>query len=302
MKPYEDQRTKKEQVEAMFDNIAPAYDRLNDIMSFGVARVWRRAAVRRVRQSGARGILDLATGTGDLAVAMARKIPGAHITGADLSEGMLALAREKAARAGVLAEQTAAIGAPEENTAARAEPIQRAAADERGIGCFEPARGSSPHEYGETGAEPSRSSFPNERRKSGCVDFCKAEAERLPFADGAFDAVTAAFGVRNFADIPQGLREMRRVLRPGGRVFILEFSTPRGKIFGALYRFYFHRVLPRIGGGLSKDRAAYGYLPGSVDEFPAPERFLQMMETAGFTACRAERFTGGITYIYSGMR
>ena len=246
MKPYGDQRGKKEQVEAMFDNIAPAYDRLNDIMSFGVARAWRRAAVRRVRrtvaghgiENGAAQILDLATGTGDMAVKMALKMPGAHITGADLSEGMLALARHKA-------EKT---------------------------GC------------------------------SGRVEFHKAEAEQLPFSDGEFDAVTVAFGVRNFGDIPQGLREIQRVLRPGGRVFILEFSTPRGKIFGGAYRFYFHRVLPLIGGGISSDRAAYSYLPGSVEEFPAPERFVQMMEEAGFSQCRAEKFTGGVAYIYSGVK
>ena len=238
MNPYDDRRPKQQQVEEMFDNIAPAYDRLNDIMSFGIARAWRRAAVRRVERSGARQILDLATGTADLAIAMARRIPEAEVTGGDISEGMLALGREKVAQAG-LAER---------------------------------------------------------------ITLVAARAEELPFADGRFDAVTAAFGVRNFADIGKGLAEMSRVLESGGGVFILEFSTPRSKIFGSLYRFYFHRVLPRIGGMISKDRRAYAYLPGSVAEFPSPEGFLRMMEEAGFAGCRAKALTGGVAYIYTGTK
>lgn len=238
MNPYDEQRPKGEQVGEMFDNIAPVYDRLNDIMSFGIARTWRRAAVRRVRRTDARRILDLATGTGDLAIALARRIPQARVTGGDISENMLGLGCAKVAKAGL---------------------------EER-------------------------------------VSLVVARAEELPFADAEFDAVTAAFGVRNFADLGRGLSEMARVLQPDGRVFILEFSTPRSKIFGALYRFYFHRVLPRIGGLISKDRRAYSYLPGSVSEFPAPEEFVRMMECAGFTGCRAESLTGGVAYIYTGFR
>lgn len=238
MNPYDDRRPKGEQIGEMFDNIAPAYDRLNDIMSFGIARAWRRAAVRRVRRSDARRILDLATGTADLAIAMAGRMPQAQITGGDISEGMLALGRVKVGKAGL-----------------------------------------------------------SER-----VSLVAARAEELPFADAAFDAVTVAFGVRNFADIERGLAEMARVLSDGGGVFVIEFSTPRSKIFGAVYRFYFNRVLPRIGGLISKDRRAYTYLPGSVSEFPAPEEFVRMMERAGFAECRAEPLTGGVAYIYSGVK
>lgn len=238
MNPYDDKRPKGEQIGEMFDNIAPAYDRLNDIMSFGIARWWRRAAVRRVRRMGASRILDLATGTADLAVAMARRMPQAHVTGGDISEGMLALGRVKANRA----------------------------------------------------------------RLSDRITLVVARAEELPFADAGFDAVTAAFGVRNFADIERGLAEMVRVLGPGGRVFVLEFSTPRGKIFGTLYRFYFNRLLPLIGWALSRDRCAYAYLPGSVSEFPSPDEFLWMMERAGFAECRAESLTGGAVYIYTGKK
>ncbi len=238
MNPYDNHRPKGEQIGEMFDNIAPAYDRLNDIMSFGIARTWRRAAVRRVRQAGACRILDLATGTADLAIAMARRMPQARVTGGDISEGMLALGRVK---------------------------VERAELADR-------------------------------------ITLVPARAEKLPFADGEFDTVTASFGVRNFADIERGLAEMVRVLEPGGRVYILEFSTPRSKIFGTLYRFYFNRILPWIGGMVSKDRRAYTYLPGSVSEFPAPAEFVRMMGRAGFTECCAKALTGGVAYIYTGVR
>lgn len=238
MRPYEDERGKKQQVEAMFDGIAPAYDKLNDIMSFGIARGWRRRTVRAVAHTHPHMILDLATGTGDLAIAMARKIPTAKITGADLSRQMLALG------------------------AAKIEA----------------------------------------KKLSQKITLVRAEAEDLPFADGQFDTVTVAFGVRNFHDLDAGLREMHRVLASGGRVFVLEFSTPRGKIFGSVYRFYFNRVLPRIGGAISKDLKAYTYLPGSVGEFPAPQKFLKILAECGFTGCRARSMTGGAVYLYTGMK
>ncbi len=233
MKPYDDQRTKGDQVEAMFDGIAPTYDRLNDIMSLGIAHRWRRAVVRAVKKSGARQIMDLATGTGDLAIAMSRRLPHAHITGVDFSDGMLALARKKA-----------------------------------------------PHN----------------------IDFIRAAAESLPFDEGEFDAVTVAFGVRNFYDIARGLGEIYRVLRPGGTVSVLEFSTPRNRIFGAIYKIYFHHILPRIGALLSKDRRAYDYLPNSVAEFSTPAQFVGMLGEAGFSDCRARALTGGVAYIYKGTK
>lgn len=238
MRPYEDERGKKQQVEAMFDSIAPAYDKLNDIMSFGIARRWRSRTVKAVARTNPRNILDLATGTGDLAIAMARRIPAAKLTGTDLSQQMLALAANKIEAKGF----------------------------------------------------------------SQTITLVRAEAEELPFADGQFDAVTAAFGVRNFHDLDAGLREMHRVLGRGGRIFVLEFSTPRGKAFGTVFSLYFNRVLPRIGGAISKDLKAYTYLPGSVGEFPAPQEFLEMLRGCGFADCRARSMTGGVAYLYTGVK
>ncbi len=238
-----DSAAKKEMVEGMFDDIAPTYDALNHLLSLGVDRGWRRRVVRMVGAGPACStILDIATGTGDLAIALAQRAGGGgthgvHVTGVDISERMLALAREKVARRG-LAES---------------------------------------------------------------ITLQRGDAEALDFADGAFDAVTVAFGVRNFGDIGAGLRQMRRVLREGGRCYVLEFSEPRVPLFGAVYRFYFHRVLPWLGRIVSRDGAAYSYLPRSVDAFPAPDEFAEMMRQAGFAAVRVRRLTGGVAYIYEGV-
>jgi demethylmenaquinone methyltransferase/2-methoxy-6-polyprenyl-1,4-benzoquinol methylase len=275
--------SKKEAVRGMFDDIAPTYDALNHFLSLGIDRSWRRKlvamaytrlsradeeaprlALRATRRAlehpqlhrGASSsaspraglctassdsfpsILDVATGTGDLAISLARRIPGAIVTGVDISEGMLSLGREKVSKAGLADRVTL-----------------------------------------ETG---------------------DAEALRPP--DGSFDCVTVAFGVRNFGDIPRGLGEMRRVLRPGGVCYVLEFSEPTVPIFGPLYRFYFHRVLPWVGRVASRDGGAYSYLPRSVDGFPAPERFSAMLREAGFTAVRIKRLTFGVAYIYEAER
>lgn len=277
MKPYDDARPKGAQVEAMFDGIAPVYDRLNDIMSLGIARRWRRAVVKGVQRacsklSGQRDcvgscadegrngvrVLDLATGTGDLAIALARRLPDALVTGADPSEGMLAIARRKAAKhlsGRVISE--------------------RASAEE-----------ASPMSYSEAAR----------------LDLCLTGAEKMPFEEETFDVVTASFGVRNFNDIPLSLSEMCRVMKSGGSLFILEFSTPRNRVFGALYNFYFHKILPRIGGLLSKDRRAYEYLPDSVAEFPAPDEFVGMLRAAGFDNPAARPLTGGVAYIYTAKK
>ena len=210
----------------MFDNIAPTYDRLNHTLSLSVDRIWRRRVVRIVARLRPRRVLDMATGTGDLALMMARRIPGAHIKGVDLSEGMLDVARRKVAACGL--------------------------------------------------------------------------EERVTLE--AADVVTVAFGVRNFGDLGRGLAELARVLRPGGRIVILEFSTPTMPVFGRLYDWYSHRVLPRIGGWLSRDRRAYDYLPRSVDEFPQPAEFLEILAAAGFRNCRARSQSFGIAQIYTGER
>lgn len=230
--------TKKNMVRDMFDHIAPTYDRLNHLLSFGIDRLWRRKTVRRVAAGHPRRILDLATGTGDLAVAMTRRMADAHVTGLDLSVEMLAYGQQKVERKG-LADR---------------------------------------------------------------IRLVEGDAEHLPFGSDEFDAVTIAFGIRNFGDMDAGLREAVRVLRSGGRICILEFSTPSGRLFGPLYRFYFHRILPRIGRMISHDDAAYRYLPDSVDHFPNNLLFLRRMERAGFTDCRSRRLMRGIAYIYEGVK
>jgi demethylmenaquinone methyltransferase/2-methoxy-6-polyprenyl-1,4-benzoquinol methylase len=131
------------------------------------------------------------------------------------------------------------------------------------------------------------------------LSFVRACAENLPFPDGSFDVVTASFGVRTFSDTPLSLGEIRRVMKPSGTFFVLEFSTPRSRVFGALYRFYFHNILPRVGGLISKDRHAYTYLPNSVKEFPTPEKFVEMLAEAGFGTTSARPLTGGVAYIYT---
>ncbi len=235
MNPYDNKQSGS--IEAMFDSIAPRYDLLNHLLSAGIDRRWRSAAVRTLRDGAPARVLDVATGTADMAIALARKLPGAAVVGVDLSEGMLARGRQKASHASLC----------------------------------------------------------------GRITLQKGDAAGLEFADGEFDAATVAFGVRNFADMEGGLREIRRVLRPGGRLAILEFSTPRNSFFRRLYRLYFLRALPGIGGAVSGDRRAYDYLPSSVERFPHPERFLEILAAAGFADCRARALTGGIVYLYTGI-
>lgn len=236
VKPYHTERTKKEEVREMFDRIAPRYDLLNHVLSLDIDKLWRRRVVAEVARSAPREVLDVATGTGDLALGMARRMPECRITGVDLSERMLAEARRKAAA----------------------------------------------------------------RKLDDRTTFEQGDAEHLAAADGAFDAVTVAFGVRNFGDLDAGLRELARVTRPGGRAVILEFSQPRNRVIRALYGFYAGHILPRIGGAVSRDRQAYDYLPASVQAFPAPEAFCSRMLHAGFAEVRVRSLSCGIAHIYIG--
>ena len=238
MKPYNTDQTKKEEVREMFDNIAPKYDLLNHTLSMSIDRVWRRRVVGEVRRAKHGRILDVATGTGDLAIAMARRIRDVQVLGVDLSEQMLAVARRKI--------------------------------EARGL--------------------------------DGRIVLDRGDAERLAVADASVDVATVAFGVRNFGDLGAGLRELARTIKPGGKVVILEFSRPRNRVFRALYEFYSYKILPRIGGLVSRDKRAYEYLPASVGEFPAPEEFMAMMARAGFRNCRARSQSFGIAQIYIGER
>ena len=231
VKPYSAHGSKREQVERMFDAISPRYDLLNRLFSFGTDQGWRRKVVRLVAQEKVERLLDVATGTADLAIMAPGRVP--RVTGADISEGMLAHGREKVAKAG-LADR---------------------------------------------------------------VELVRGDAAALPFPDASFDAVTVAFGVRNFEDLPRGVGGMLRVLKPGGRLFVLEFSRPHG-LLAPFFRFYFHSVMPFIGRLISKDRAAYAYLPASVDAFPEGSAFEAILKNQGAREVRSERLTGGIATLY----
>lgn len=223
-------------IREMFDAIAPRYDLLNHLLSLGIDRRWRRFAVRQLDLPPAARVLDLATGTGDLALAIAARTPDSvRIVGADFTQAMLLCGREKIA--------------------------------------------ASPW-----------------RHRLALVN---APCESLPHPAAVFDGVTIAFGIRNVVDRLAGLKEMCRVLKPGGRAVVLEFSTPRHPLFKAVYHFYFRRLLPRIGGLLSQ-RRAYEYLPDSVLEFPDRPAFLALMAEAGFTGLKFFDLTFGIATVYVG--
>ncbi|MBS1569758.1 MAG: bifunctional demethylmenaquinone methyltransferase/2-methoxy-6-polyprenyl-1,4-benzoquinol methylase UbiE [Bacteroidetes bacterium] len=236
VKPYAAEGSKREQVERMFDNISPKYDLLNRLCSLGTDQGWRRKVIRSVGQEPVDRLLDVATGTADLAI-MASKV-AKHVTGADISAGMLEQGRTKVERAG-LAEK---------------------------------------------------------------ISLAQADAATLPFPDETFDAVTVAFGVRNFESLNNGIRGMARVLRPGGRLFVLEFSKPRHTPFKQLFRFYFHRVMPVIGRLVSKDNAAYTYLPESVDAFPQGDEFIRILEGCGLHQARARSLTFGVATLYTARK
>lgn len=229
----------KEKIRAMFDSIAGDYDRLNHIMSLSVDKGWRRRAIRQVVDSdGALQVLDVACGTGDFAIQTARALRQGHVTGVDLSEGMLAVMKEKVDRKGL----------------------------------------------------------------SDRISIQKGDGEALPFEDGTFDRVTVAFGIRNFENREQGLREMRRVLRPGGRLVVLELSRPQNALIRWFYDLYFLHILPRIGGSVSGDKAAYRYLPASVVGFPGKEAFMAEMAASGFSQLRHKAFTFGLCRMYTGEK
>ena len=222
----------------MFSSIAPRYDLLNRLLSFGRDRKWRRQAVSGTGPARGGRHLDVATGTADVSLEILRqKGAESFVVGSDISLEMMRIGREKAARAGWAAR----------------------------------------------------------------IAFVRAPGEALPFRDGTFDSASIAFGIRNVGDRSRGLSEMCRVVRPGGRVVVLEFSRPEGAIFGALYRFYFTQVLPWIGGLVSK-RGAYAYLPESVQAFPSPPAFAEMMRAAGCATVDYRPLTFGIVTLYVGAR
>ena len=224
-----------EKIAAMFDKVAPRYDRLNRILSFGNDRGWRRRAVILARLGPGEAALDVGVGTGDLSFdLLAASDPTSRIVGIDLSEAMLARVRERAA----------------------ADPV----------GARFEAR--------------------------------LADAQALPYPDTSFDRVVAGFAVRNFGDLEAGLREMRRVLRPGGRAVILEFSTPALPFVRIVADVYLHELVPRIAAALGGDADAYRYLPRSIARFPAAEGLAALLRDTGFARVRFERLAMGVVAIH----
>ena len=234
VKPYNDSSlSKKEQVAKMFDNIAGNYDFLNHFLSMGVDIYWRKRLVKRLKKQAPKHTLDVATGTGDLAIEMLKSNPE-KVIGIDISNGMLEIGRKKMKAKGL-------------------EDI---------------------------------------------ITLQQADSENLPFDDSSFDAVSVSFGARNFENLEKGLSEMCRVLSPGGKLYILEFSQPTIFPFKQIYQFYFKYILPLVGKMVSKDNAAYTYLPESVSAFPYGKKLNQIIENCGYSNAKSYPLTMGIATIY----
>ncbi len=231
--PYNDARSKKAQVEEMFDNIAHRYDFLNHLLTLGIDITWRKKAVKFIGTIQPKRILDVASGTGDFAFE-ALTLKPEKVIGFDISEGMMNYGREKAKKMNV----------------------------------------------------------------ADVVEFVKGDSEKMPFADHSFDAITVGFGVRNFENLEVGLKEMFRVVRPGGKVAILEASMPQNAIIRVFHSLYFGKVVPIIGKLFSKDARAYNYLPESVKVFPEGLEFVKILENIGFRNIEWQPLTFGACAFY----
>ena len=235
--PYNDGE-KAQQVEAMFDNIAPTYDQLNHRLSWDIDRGWRRKAIQQLVPYKPEAVLDIATGTGDFAILAAQMLQPKRLVGADISEGMMQIGRQKVETLGL----------------------------------------------------------------SNIVTFEKEDCLHLSYNNNTFDAVTAAFGIRNFADLDRGLSEMCRVLRPGGHLSIVELTTPPRFPMKQLFHLYSHTVLPVYGQLVSKDRSAYSYLTQTIEAFPQGELMVDILRKAGFSEATFKRLTFGICTMYFATR
>ena len=238
IRPYNDKSDKGTQVEQMFDNIAPSYDKLNHRLSWNIDRGWRRKAIRQLAAEHPQQLLDIATGTGDFAIMAAKMLKPQRIVGADISEGMMEIGRRKVLQMNL----------------------------------------------------------------QDTVTFEKQDCMNLDYPDGSFDAVTAAFGIRNFPDLDKGLREMCRVLRKGGQLSIVELTTPVSFPMRQLFSIYSHTVLPVCGRMISHDTSAYSYLTKTIEAFPQGEEMMGILKKAGFSQTSFKRLTFGICTMYYAVK
>lgn len=236
--PYKTSEGKKSQVSKMFDKVASSYDLLNRLTTLGIDIIWRKKAINTLDRSHKK-ILDVATGTADVALEINKQFPDAEqIIGLDISPEMLNKGREKIANKGL----------------------------------------------------------------SDRIKLVEGDSENLPYEDHYFDAITVSFGVRNFEDLPKGLSELQRVLKPGGQLMVLEFSHPTVFPIKQLFNFYFKYILPSIGRVISSDKDAYQYLYDSVQAFPNNEGFLKLLHQSGFKSNQCKPLTFGICSIYTGIK
>jgi demethylmenaquinone methyltransferase/2-methoxy-6-polyprenyl-1,4-benzoquinol methylase len=230
--------SKKEQVAEMFDNIAFRYDFLNRFLSAGIDITWRKKAIKQLSSLQPKKILDVATGTADVALMTYDILKPINIIGIDISEGMLNLGREKIAAKGL----------------------------------------------------------------QNVIQLYQGDSEKIGFEDNSFDAITVAFGVRNFQNLLKGLQEMKRVLQPGGKLVVLEFSKPKNGVFKQFYNLYMNVIAPSFGKLFAKNKDAYQYLNDSVQAFPEGQTFLNIMHEAGFTQTYLKSLSLGICTIYCGVK
>ncbi|HEV8081405.1 MAG TPA: bifunctional demethylmenaquinone methyltransferase/2-methoxy-6-polyprenyl-1,4-benzoquinol methylase UbiE [Chitinophagaceae bacterium] len=237
--PFKDSaESKKKQVEKMFDNIAFRYDFLNHFLSAGIDVGWRKKAIKQLRSLAPKAILDVATGTGDMAILACKLLRVEKITGIDISDGMLEIGKKKIKNLGL----------------------------------------------------------------QNRVELLKGDSETIKFTDNSFDAVTVAFGVRNFQDLELGLNEIKRVLKPGGKLIVLEFTKPKLPVIKNFYNLYLNIIAPRIGRMISKSKDAYQYLNESVQKFPEGKDFVEILNKLGYKNASCKTLSLGISSIYCGEK
>jgi demethylmenaquinone methyltransferase/2-methoxy-6-polyprenyl-1,4-benzoquinol methylase len=234
IKPYHKEGDKTQQVEQMFDNIAHSYDKLNHRLSWNIDKGWRKKAIRQLLPYRPKVMLDIATGTGDFAILAAGMLRPVTLIGADISEKMMEIGRQKVEK----------------------------------------------------------------EKLDSVISFKKEDCMNLSFADNTFDAITVAFGIRNFSDLNKGLGEMCRVLKKGGHLSIVELTSPVSFPMKQLFSIYSHTFLPLYGRMISKDRSAYDYLTATIEAFPQGEQMIEILKTAGFSKAQFKRLTFGICTMY----